>query len=161
VNLQGDEPDISGRTLDQVVATLEQDRDAPMATVATPIHTEAVFRDPSCVKVVCSPRGRALYFSRSPIPHNRNSPATLPPGPHLAHLHLGLYAYRRDFLLLLASLPPAPLEELEKLEQLRVLSLGRQIAVGIVAHASVGVDTPEDYERFVQFCRRRQAGQAA
>ena len=100
VNLQGDEPEISGAALDLVVALLENDREAPMATLATPIRDESIYRDPSCVKVVCSRRGRALYFSRSPIPCHRDGlpdPATA--APPVAYLHLGLYAYRREFLL--------------------------------------------------------------
>ena len=157
VNLQGDEPEVSGESLDRVVALLRDDPEAPMATLATPIRDEATYRDTACVKVVCSVRGRALYFSRSPIPCHRDGlpdPATS--ARPIAHLHLGLYAYRRDFLLSIAALPPSPLEGAEKLEQLRVLDAGYPIAVGIVEEASVGVDTPEDYRRFVQ---RWRAGQ--
>jgi 3-deoxy-manno-octulosonate cytidylyltransferase (CMP-KDO synthetase) len=154
VNLQGDEPEVSGEALDLVVSLLENDPDAPMATLATPIHDESIYRDPACVKVVMSRRGRALYFSRSPIPTHREGL----PAPPLGYLHLGLYAYRRDFLLRLATLPPTPLEQAEKLEQLRVLESGLPIAVGIVEDRSVGIDTPEDYRRFVD---RWNAGQAA
>jgi 3-deoxy-manno-octulosonate cytidylyltransferase (CMP-KDO synthetase) len=167
LNLQGDEPEISGETLDHVVALLASDREAPMATLATPIRDEAIYRDPACVKVVCSHRNRALYFSRSPIPHHRDG---LPPshsdadsgsasGP-IAHLHLGLYAYRREFLLNLRSLPPSRLEAAEKLEQLRVLEAGFPIAVGIVDEPSIGIDTPDDYHRFVERWKARQSGQA-
>jgi 3-deoxy-manno-octulosonate cytidylyltransferase (CMP-KDO synthetase) len=148
VNLQGDEPEVSGDTLDQVVKLLEDDPEAPMATLATPIHNIETYHDPSCVKVVCSGQGRALYFSRSPIPHHRDGPPTAQ-GTPLGYLHLGLYAYRRDFLLRLAALPPSPLESAEKLEQLRVLESGQPIALGIVDEPSVGIDTPEDYRRFV------------
>ena len=155
VNLQGDEPEVSGTALDLVVAMLEADLDAPMATLATPIRTEAVFHDPSCVKVVRSTSGRALYFSRSAIPHHRDAPAR--DGP-LGLLHLGLYAYRRDFLLGLAALPPSPLEAAEKLEQLRVLEAGFPIAVGIVQEPGIGIDTPEDYRRFVERQRTRDSG---
>ena len=88
VNVQGDEPEIAGETIDRLVALLEEDPEAPMATLGTPIRDEAVYRDPSCVKVVCSRRGRALYFSRSPIPCHRDglpdprgrSPGPPPPG---------------------------------------------------------------------------------
>jgi 3-deoxy-manno-octulosonate cytidylyltransferase (CMP-KDO synthetase) len=151
VNLQGDEPDVSGASLDRVVALLQADPDVPMATLATPIRDETTYRDPACVKVVCSARGRALYFSRSPIPCHRDGlpePAASPRP--IAYLHLGLYAYRRDFLLSIAALPPSPLEAAEKLEQLRVLDAGYHIAVGIVEEASIGIDTPEDYRRFVE-----------
>ncbi|HEU5116890.1 MAG TPA: 3-deoxy-manno-octulosonate cytidylyltransferase, partial [Isosphaeraceae bacterium] len=159
VNLQGDEPEMSAEALDQVVTLLKNDPDAPMATLCTPIRDEAVYRDPSCVKVVSSSNGRALYFSRSPLPCYRDG---LPPsGSVLAHLHLGLYAYRRDFLLKLATMPPSPLEQTEKLEQLRVLEAGFPIALGIVEEPSVGIDTPEDYRRFVDRWRTRSSGQAA
>ncbi|MBV8610465.1 MAG: 3-deoxy-manno-octulosonate cytidylyltransferase [Singulisphaera sp.] len=151
VNLQGDEPEVTGAALDRVVSLLEDDPGAPMATLATPIRADAVYRDPSCVKVVLSRSGRALYFSRSPIPHHRDGPS----GATLAHLHLGLYAYRRDFLLGLAQLPPSPLERAEKLEQLRALEAGYPIAVGIVEEPSLGVDTPEDYRQFVARWRAR------
>jgi 3-deoxy-manno-octulosonate cytidylyltransferase (CMP-KDO synthetase) len=147
VNVQGDEPEISGEALDLVISLLEHDDGAPMATLATPIRSEAVYRDPSCVKVVCSGLGRALYFSRSPIPLHRDG---LPSDAPLGLLHLGLYAYRRDFLLKLAALPPSPLERAEKLEQLRVLEAGFPIALGIVDEPSIGIDTPEDYRRFVE-----------
>jgi 3-deoxy-manno-octulosonate cytidylyltransferase (CMP-KDO synthetase) len=150
VNLQGDEPEVTGATLDRVVSLLRNDAEAPMATLATPIREESIYRDPACVKVVCSAAGRALYFSRSPIPHHRDG---LPPAKNtaaLAYLHLGLYAYRREFLLNLSSLPPSHLEASEKLEQLRVLEAGFPIAVGIVDEPSVGIDTPEDYRRFVE-----------
>jgi 3-deoxy-manno-octulosonate cytidylyltransferase (CMP-KDO synthetase) len=149
VNLQGDEPEVSGATLDRVVSLLENDAEAPMATLATPIKEESIYRDPACVKVVCSARGRALYFSRSPIPYHRDGVPVGTSAAGMAYLHLGLYAYRRDFLLNLSSLPPSPLESAEKLEQLRVLEAGFPIAVGIVDEPSVGIDTPEDYRRFV------------
>jgi len=150
VNIQGDEPELSGPAIDLVVSLLESDAGALMATLATPIRDEAVYRDPSCVKVVASKAGRALYFSRSPIPHHRDGPPDLLADPPIALLHLGLYAYRREFLLRLAELPPSPLESAEKLEQLRVLEAGYPIALGVVAEPSVGIDTPEDYRRFVE-----------
>ena len=150
VNLQGDEPEISGAAIDLVAGLLENDPEAPMATLATPIRDEAVYRDPSCVKVVRSALGRALYFSRSPIPHHRDGPPPFDADPPAALLHLGLYAYRRAFLLDMAKLPPSPLEAAEKLEQLRVLEAGYPIAVGVVEERSVGIDTPDDYRRFVE-----------
>jgi 3-deoxy-manno-octulosonate cytidylyltransferase (CMP-KDO synthetase) len=157
VNIQGDEPEIAGDTIDRLVDLLEHDPDAPMATLGTPIRDEAIYRDPSCVKVVCSQRGRALYFSRSPIPCHRDglpefASASLP----AAYLHLGLYAYRRDFLLSIGTLPRSPLEAAEKLEQLRVLDAGYPIAIGIVDEPSVGIDTPDDYRRFVARWRQRE-----
>jgi 3-deoxy-manno-octulosonate cytidylyltransferase (CMP-KDO synthetase) len=149
VNLQGDEPEIDGATLDLVASLLIDDPSVPMATLATPIRETFVYHDPSCVKVVRGSNGRALYFSRSPIPHVRDGGFDPISETSQALLHLGLYAYRRDFLLKLATLPPSPLERLEKLEQLRVLEAGYSIAVGIVDEPSVGIDTPEEYRRFV------------
>jgi 3-deoxy-manno-octulosonate cytidylyltransferase (CMP-KDO synthetase) len=150
VNLQGDEPELSGEALDLVISLLETDLEAPMATLATPIRDEADYRDPSCVKVVASSRGRALYFSRSPIPHHRDGLPDFASSPPVALLHLGLYGYRREFLLNLARLSPSPLETAEKLEQLRVLEAGYSIAIGVVKERSIGIDTPEDYRRFVE-----------
>jgi 3-deoxy-manno-octulosonate cytidylyltransferase (CMP-KDO synthetase) len=155
VNLQGDEPMIEPATLDLVANLLDDDRDAVMATLAVPITTNEQWRDPNCVKVVCDSRGRALYFSRSPIPFVRDGEPDFTSGRFLQHL--GLYAYRRDFLLKLAQLPPEPLEVTEKLEQLRVLALGYRILVGVVPHAHRGVDTPADYQRFVEHFRRKRA----
>ncbi len=105
---------------------------------------------PSCVKVVCGGDGRALYFSRCAIPfcRDRDPDEMLAETPWL--LHVVLYAYRRDFLLKLTQLPPSHLERLEKLEQLRALEAGAIIQVAIVQHSSVGIDTPEDYARFVK-----------
>jgi 3-deoxy-manno-octulosonate cytidylyltransferase (CMP-KDO synthetase) len=161
VNLQGDEPEVSGAALDRAVALLDEDPEAPMATLATPIRDEATYRDPACVKVVCSARGRALYFSRSPIPCHRDGlPEFATSSRPIAYLHLGLYAYRREFLLSIAALPPSPLEAAEKLEQLRVLDAGYPIAVGVVEEPSVGIDTPDDYRRFVERWRASQGPQS-
>jgi 3-deoxy-manno-octulosonate cytidylyltransferase (CMP-KDO synthetase) len=157
INLQGDEPLIDPATIDLLAELLERNGDADMATLAVPIASAEQWRNPNCVKVVCDDAGRALYFSRSPIPFVRDGQPDFTAEPPQFLQHLGLYAYRRPFLLRLATLPPAPLEQLEKLEQLRVLALGYGIQVGIVRQASVGVDTPEDYERFVQLIRERAA----
>ena len=152
VNLQGDEPEVAGASIDLLVELLAERPDVSMATLAAPIVDRAVYDDPSCVKVVRAADGRALYFSRAPIPHHRDLPTSLERSPESPWglLHLGIYAYRRDFLLRLAQLPPSPLEEAEKLEQLRVLEAGHTILVGVVPERSVGIDTPEDYRRFVE-----------
>ncbi len=155
VNLQGDEPEIAGTTLDLVASLLVDDPSVPMATIATPIREHSVYYDTACVKVVLASNGRALYFSRSPIPHVRDGGFDPIADTPQAFLHMGLYAYRRDFLLKLATMPPSPLERLEKLEQLRVLEAGYPIAVGIVDELSVGIDTPDDYRRFVERWSRR------
>jgi 3-deoxy-manno-octulosonate cytidylyltransferase (CMP-KDO synthetase) len=159
VNLQGDEPLIDPATLDLLLGLLGQDPEADVATLSVPITSADQWYDPNCVKVVRDARGRALYFSRSPIPFVRDARPDFRRGPFLQHL--GLYAYRRPFLLELANLPPEPLEECEKLEQLRVLASGKHIQVGVIAHAGRGVDTPEDYDRFVQMYRRGGENRAA
>ncbi len=157
VNLQGDEPLIEPATLDLLPRLLADDAEAKMATLAVPITSVETWRDPNCVKLVRDRMGRALYFSRSPIPYVRDGEPNFSTQFFLQHL--GLYAYRRAFLLELATLPPAALEETEKLEQLRVLALGERIQVGIVPHAHRGVDTPADYRRFVEMYR--QSGKQA
>jgi len=151
VNVQGDEPELSGESIDLVVRLLEENPTAKMATLATPIRDANVLEDPGCVKVVTDDANRALYFSRSVIPHPREWDESLLQAdpPHFL-LHIGLYAYRRDFLLQLATLPQGRLEQLERLEQLRVLEAGETIMVGQIAEPGIGIDTPEDYERFVE-----------
>jgi 3-deoxy-manno-octulosonate cytidylyltransferase (CMP-KDO synthetase) len=156
VNLQGDEPEIAGTSIDRLVDLLLDSPKVNMATLATPIDSAEVFNDPSCVKVVLDLDGRALYFSRSPVPCHRDGAGK----GQLGLLHLGIYAYRRDFLMGLAKLPPSPLEQAEKLEQLRVLESGHAIAVGVVGERGIGIDTPEDYRRFVQR-RGRSCGAVA
>ncbi len=156
VNVQGDEPELSGDSIDLVVQLLQRDPAAQMSTLATPIRNRAQFEDPACVKVVFDDRGRALYFSRSPIPHPRQwDDGLLTVEPPAFYQHVGMYAYRRDYLLQLATMPPARLELLEKLEQLRVLQAGHAIVVGVVDEPTFGIDTPEDYRRFVERTRGR------
>lgn len=155
VNLQGDEPMIEPATLDMLARLLADDPESQMATLAVPITSLETWRDPNCVKVVCDKSGRALYFSRSPIPYVRDGEPDFSAVRFLQHL--GLYAYRRNFLLKLAKLPPEPIELTEKLEQLRVLALGYRIQVGIVPHAHRGVDTPADYQRFVATYAQKHA----
>ena len=159
VNVQGDEPELSGEAIDLSIEMLQQDPQAVMSTLATPIRSPQQLEDPACVKVVLDQRGRALYFSRSAIPFVRDGAETQFQNVRPAFLqHIGLYAYRRDFLLEFAKLPPSPLEMLEKLEQLRVLSAGHRIAVGVVQESSIGIDTPDDYRAFVQRERQRTMG---
>jgi 3-deoxy-manno-octulosonate cytidylyltransferase (CMP-KDO synthetase) len=161
VNLQGDEPLIDPAALDRLAELLEADRAAEMATLAVPLRSAEAWVGPNCVKVVTDAAGRALYFSRSPIPFVRDGKPDFAARPPRFLQHLGLYAYRRDFLLRLASLPPEPLEQMEKLEQLRVLAQGHTIKVGVVEHAGGGVDTYDDYRRFVAAYRQGQSGRAA
>jgi 3-deoxy-manno-octulosonate cytidylyltransferase (CMP-KDO synthetase) len=156
INLQGDEPLIEPASLELLAALLAKDKDADMATLAVPLTSHDAWLDPNCVKVVCDGSGRALYFSRSPIPYVRDGRPSFAARPPRFLQHLGVYAYRRRFLLSLATLPPEPLEELEKLEQLRVLALGRRIQVGVVEHSGRGVDTYDDYLRFVASYRQQR-----
>lgn len=151
VNVQGDEPEITGEAIDQVTSLLDQHADADVATLSVPIREESRLQDPNCVKVVLDRSERALYFSRSPIPHVRDwDPEFLLQNPPLFRQHIGIYAYRRDFLLRLAELPPSTLEQSEKLEQLRFLQAGHQIVVGTTEHGPKGIDTLADYEAFIQ-----------
>jgi 3-deoxy-manno-octulosonate cytidylyltransferase (CMP-KDO synthetase) len=154
INLQGDEPMLDPGSLDELADLLRDDSEAKMATLGVPIQSLEQWRDPNCVKLVRDVHGRALYFSRSPMPFVRDGEPDFRKFPGVFLQHLGLYAYRRNFLLDLATWPTSALEEIEKLEQLRVLSLGHKIQVGVVAHAGRGVDTPADYDRFVADYRR-------
>jgi 3-deoxy-manno-octulosonate cytidylyltransferase (CMP-KDO synthetase) len=154
INLQGDEPLVDPQSLDALAQILLRDPNAEMATLAVPMDTVEQWQDPNCVKVVCDSRGRALYFSRAAIPYVRDGRPNLSLEPSHFLQHLGIYAYRREFLLQLTSLPPHPLEQLEKLEQLRVLAQGYPISVGVVHHTAIGVDTYEDYQRFVETYQR-------
>ncbi|MEZ6129662.1 MAG: 3-deoxy-manno-octulosonate cytidylyltransferase [Planctomycetaceae bacterium] len=151
VNLQGDEPELEVDTIAALVNSLTESG-AEMSTVAAPIHDAMVVTNPDCVKVVVDDRQRALYFSRSPIPfvRDRDIADVISQSHHSPWLlHVGLYAYRRDFLLQMTSTPPSSLEQLEKLEQLRALQSGATIAVAVIAQAAVGIDTPDDYAAFV------------
>ena len=156
VNVQGDEPEIDGASIDHVVEVLEQDPSADIATLATPIRLEEKLNDPACVKVVFDHSHRALYFSRSPIPYVKDfTPSLFMQNPSPYYQHIGIYAYRRDFLLKISKLPQSTLEKRENLEQLRALASGYVIGVGVVDEATIGIDTPEDYRAFVE---RRLAG---
>lgn len=157
VNVQGDEPEIEPANIDKLVTLLINDPQTPMGTLACPFPPEGHPADPNAVKVVINHHGRAMYFSRALIPFPRDTagqpqPSTSTAAPWL--LHIGIYAYRRDFLLRLATLPPTALEQIEKLEQLRVLEHGHGINVAVVEKSAIGIDTPEDYAAFVQRFRR-------
>ena len=149
VNLQGDEPLIDPGLLRAAAACIGAD--VPMATCAHPLHDAADAFNPNVVKVVLDKAGRALYFSRATIPWNRDAFAqsqTVLPGGHVPLRHIGLYAYRNDFLQAYPALDVSPLESIEALEQLRVLWHGYPIAVHVTDTApAAGVDTPEDLAR--------------
>lgn len=143
LNVQADEPEVDPDDLDRLVARLASTGEE-LVTLARPLlATEAdLLADPHAVKVVMDDAGRALYFSRSPIPHGDD--------PLGAHLHLGVYGYRRDALLRFAAAPPAALERRERLEQLRALAMGMTIGVVLTDRHALGIDTPDDYARFVE-----------
>ena len=141
VNVQGDLPLLDPTLVDDLVGMLRREPALGLATVGVPIHTREEMANPSTVKVVCDLSGRALYFSRAPIPFHRDD-AGSPAG---AMRHVGIYAYRRETLLAFSRMSPTPLEQAEKLEQLRALENG--VVIGVVRRAEsvpIEVDTPED-----------------
>lgn len=148
VNVQGDEPLIPPDLINQVAQTLADHEHCAISTVATAIHDVAEIDNPNVVKVVLNKNNEALYFSRAPIPFVRDQDSQIP----ITHLrHLGIYAYRADFLQAYTRLEPAPPEQAEALEQLRALWNGYRIAVHIAPEAPpAGVDTPEDLDRIRQ-----------
>ena len=174
VNIQGDEPEIDPAYIDKVAQLLVDNPDYPMSTLAAPIKTAADVANPNIVKVIVAYSGqrtansqklnaerctlnadvgRAIYFSRSPIPYDRESGGI---GDITQYLrHLGIYAYRKEFLLKITSLPQTPLEKTEKLEQLRAIENGYGILVGKVEHTTDGIDTPEQYAEFVKRYKKR------
>ena len=144
INVQGDEPLIDPEAIRAVAEPFRHDHSLSMATLAHPIQSSDDFNDPNVVKVVCNAKGHALYFSRAPIPFPRNPGGTADVGPLQ---HVGLYAYRKEFLLIYPGLTPCESEAVEQLEQLRVLHHGYSIAVNSGDFVCIGVDTPEDLAR--------------
>lgn len=146
VNIQGDEPFIDPAAIDAAILPLANDDSIPMGTLAKRIEDGREVDDPNVVKVVADASGNAIYFSRCAIPYVR-TPGTRPPAPGPWLKHVGLYVYRRDFLLQYPDLPVGPLEKAECLEQLRALENGYKIRVVETDYESLGVDTPADLER--------------
>ena len=144
VNIQGDEPLIDPQIIDALAEALLKDESAPMATVITKIRDEKEISDPNVVKVVIDNNKHAIYFSRAAIPFNRDKKSFSEAG---YYKHLGLYAYTKDFLKIFVELPPSPLEQIEKLEQLRVLEAGYAIKTIETDFETIGVDTPEDLKK--------------
>jgi len=142
LNVQGDEPTIDPDLLERLAESLSGDPSLPMITACCPFHNPKDAADPNAVKVVRNAAGDALYFSRSPIPYDRDGAGSCPP-----LRHLGVYGYRVDFLLEFVRWPQSPLESVEKLEQLRALERGARIGVIRTERETIGVDTPEDAER--------------
>jgi len=149
VNLQGDEPMMPAQVIASVAQALRDVAGADISTAAAPVRSLREFLDPNCVKALRDPDGRALYFSRAPVPWPRDSIAAERPASFVgAWRHIGIYAYRVRSLLQFAAWPPTPLETTEKLEQLRALEHGMHIHVATLRESPpAGVDTPEDLER--------------
>lgn len=156
VNIQGDEPFIPGEMIDQGIEPLLFDNSIQVSTLAKRISNEEDYLNPSCVKVVFDNNNDALYFSRSPIPFYRDKkfnpedPDFLPP-----YKHIGLYIYRREVLLKFSRLPEGALERLEKLEQLRLLENQIKIRVVETNLDSIAVDTPEDLQKAIEYCKTK------
>lgn len=149
LNVQADEPLVTSGQINALARLIQGE--CPMATLSTPFKTAADFYNPNQVKVVASTEGRALYFSRSPMPFPRDLGTGATDAWVAANdcrKHLGLYAYRADFLEKFVALPPGRLEQIEKLEQLRALEAGYPIAIENTDDPTIGVDTPEDAEKF-------------
>jgi 3-deoxy-manno-octulosonate cytidylyltransferase (CMP-KDO synthetase) len=147
VNVQGDEPLVEPRMIQEAVTPFASDVALQMTTLRRAITDPADFASPHVVKVVVDRAEFALYFSRAPIPYRRGAAGGAPSRAQRAFKHIGLYAYRREFLVRLAALPPTPLEEAEVLEQLRALEHGYRIKAVETQHDSIGVDTPDDLAR--------------
>jgi 3-deoxy-manno-octulosonate cytidylyltransferase (CMP-KDO synthetase) len=153
VNIQGDEPLIDPAAIDAAVLPLVHEPDVQMATLKKRIEDPREITDPNVVKVVTDQGGNAIYFSRCPIPYDRDAAGTTP-----LFKHIGLYVYQRDFLLGYSTLPVGPLEMAERLEQLRALENGFRIRVTETEYESLGVDTPADLERVARLFDTAQPG---
>ena len=150
VNLQGDEPTFEVKALDQLVRTMAEDPSIEMGTLAHPVADEGEHRDPNAVKVVLDQSGHALYFTRAPVPYARQAGLVVP------LRHVGIYVFRHAFLQRYARLAPTPLEQTERLEQLRALEHGVRIRVLLTPHGSIGVDTPADVDRLAAYLEGRE-----
>jgi 3-deoxy-manno-octulosonate cytidylyltransferase (CMP-KDO synthetase) len=156
VNVQGDEPLIDPAAIDAAVLPLAEEPAIPMGTLKKRIEDPSEIDDPNVVKVVTDRFENAIYFSRSTIPYQRDKTESKRQVVHFKHI--GLYVYRRDFLLRYPGLPVGPLEKAERLEQLRALENGHKIRVVETEYESIGVDTPEDLERVTKLFEMSLAG---
>jgi len=154
VNVQGDEPEMEPEAIDMLVDLLASRPDAPMGSLACQFTRAEDVANPACVKVVLDADNNAICFSRSLIPYPRDTHGQVD-RPHRWLLHLGIYAYRPEFLADLTRTPACELERMEQLEQLRVLHMGKKIAIAVIERAGTGIDTPEQYADFV---KRYRAG---
>jgi len=147
LNLQADEPEIDPENIDYLAELLIKNPDFPMATLAADFQSKEQIADPNIVKIITDCNNKAIYFSRAPIPYNREKSGVGNVQQYLRHI--GIYAYRKEFLLKITTLPQTPLEKIEKLEQLRAIENGYSILVGKVKHTCDGIDTPQQYAEFV------------
>jgi 3-deoxy-manno-octulosonate cytidylyltransferase (CMP-KDO synthetase) len=147
INLQADEPEIHPDNIDYLARLLIDNPDYPMATLSAEFQNAQQVADSNIVKVITDCNNRAIYFSRFPIPYDRDKSGVGNVKQYLRHL--GIYAYRKQFLLKITNLPQTPLEKIEKLEQLRAIENGYKILVGKVQHTCDGIDTPQQYAEFV------------
>ena len=148
INVQGDEPLIDPALIDALIEKIVGDSEIVCSTAAFPISDKEMYLDQNNVKVVLDLKGRALYFSHSPLPFFRASEFSR------AYIHIGIYCFRRDFLELYSQFGQTPLEDTEKLEQLRILENGYKIGVVVTDHESIGVDTEADLEQVKRFMNR-------
>lgn len=150
VNIQGDEPFVETEIFDALIDALISHPEASISTAITPFKSEAAWRSTSAVKCVKATNDLALYFSRAPIPGSKQNLY-----PTNSYKHIGLYAYRPEFLLQISKMQPTPLQQFEDLEQLQFLELGFKIATTTVASESIGIDTPEDLKQAEQYlCKK-------
>jgi 3-deoxy-manno-octulosonate cytidylyltransferase (CMP-KDO synthetase) len=158
VNLQADEPEIDPQNIDYLANLLIKNKDCPMATLATGFQNAKQIADPNIVKVIIDCNNKAVYFSRSPIPYDREKGGIGDLKQYLRHI--GIYAYRKDFLLKITALRQTPLEKIEKLEQLRAIENGFDILVGKVKSRFIGngIDTPQQYAEFVKRYKNSHRG---
>ncbi len=148
VNLQADEPEINPQSIDYVADLLVKNPDVPMSTLAAEFENKKQIANSNIVKVIIDAFGRAIYFSRAAIPYDRENNGIGETGRYLRHI--GIYAYRKDFLLKFTKLPQSQLEKTEKLEQLRAIENGHTILVGKTKHTGDGIDTKDQYQQFVK-----------
>ena len=153
VNLQADEPEIEPANIDYLAQLLIDNPDYPMATLAADFQNAEQIANDNIVKVITDCNNKAIYFSRSVIPYDREKAGVGDVRNYLRHI--GIYAYRKEFLLKITALPQTPLEKLEKLEQLRAIENGYPILVGKVEHICDGIDTPQQYDEFVKRYKKR------
>jgi len=156
VNLQADEPEIDPQNIDYLARLLAENPNYQMATLAADFQNPEQIANPDIVKVIIDSNGRAIYFSRAPIPYDRDKSGVGKIQQYLRHI--GIYAYSKQFLLKITALPQTKLEKIEKLEQLRAIENGFSILVGKVKHTCDGIDTPQQYAEFVK--RVKQSSQS-